>query len=205
MKEKTVVSVLFWFTVCYLVLFSIIASVQKNYKFLYWVGIMSVFIFIILVYYKRLHLSVSLITCLTIFGAMHIMGGNIYINSIKLYDTWLIPGIFRYDNLVHTFGTAITTLIAYNILQPKMGNSRPHRPFAFTLMLVLIAMGIGALNEVVEFFAVVFLGAGHAVGDYFNNQLDLVYNLIGSIIVAVFLYYHHKKHHLCQKTSGNKL
>lgn len=194
MKEKTVVSAIAFFMMCYLVLFSIIAVVQKNYEFIYWAGITTVFIVIILVYYQQLHLPVSLIVCLTIFGAMHIMGVNIHIGSARLYDLWLIPQILKYDNLVHAFGTAIATLIAYNILLPKTENSMHYRPFAFILMLVLIAMGIGALNEIVEFFAVVFLGAGHAVGDYFNNQVDLVYNLIGSIIVAFFLYYHHKKH-----------
>ncbi len=182
--------------ICYLALFSIIAVVQKNYEFLYYTGIMTVFIVIILVYYQQLHLPVSLIICLTILGAMHILGGNVYINSIKLYDFWLIPKFFKYDNLVHAFGTAIATLVAYNILLPKTERSVQYRPFAMVLMLVLIAMGIGALNEIVEFFAVVFLGAGHTVGDYFNNQLDLVYNLIGAIIVSFFLYCHHKKRHI---------
>ncbi|MEM4239580.1 MAG: DUF2238 domain-containing protein [Candidatus Woesearchaeota archaeon] len=194
MQEKTVVSVISWFMMCYLVIFSIIAVAQRNYEFLLKAGIMVVFIIIILMYYQQLHLPISLMVCLTIFGIMHIMGGNLYIHSIRLYDTWLIPGIFRYDNLVHAFGTAITTLIAYNILVPRVGSPQKYRPFAFTLMLVMIAMGIGALNEVVEFFAVVFLGAGKVVGDYFNNQMDLVYNFVGAIIVAIFLYNHHKKH-----------
>ncbi|MEM2916287.1 MAG: DUF2238 domain-containing protein [Candidatus Woesearchaeota archaeon] len=204
MKEKTVVSVIALFMVCYLVLFSIIAVVQRNYEFLYYTGIMVIFIVIILVYYQQLHLPVSLIACLTILGVMHILGGNLYINSTKLYDTWLIPRFLKYDNLVHAFGTAIATLVAYNILQPKTENGTHYRPFAFVLMLILIAMGIGALNEIVEFFAVVFLGAGRAVGDYFNNQLDLVYNLIGSIIVSFFLYHHQKKHHAYRNASGNK-
>ncbi len=201
MNEKTVVSVLFWFTVCYLFLFSIVSSVQKNYEFLYYTAVIAVFLFIIMHYYQQFHLSVTLVVCLTILGVMHILGGNLHIDGTRLYDLWLIGGVFKYDNLVHAFGTIIETLVAYNILLPHMENSAKWRPFAFSLMLVLIAMGIGALNEIVEFFAVVFLGAGHAVGDYFNNQVDLVYNLVGSIIVSVFLYYHHKKYHSQEKKS----
>ncbi len=195
MQEKTVVSALFWFTVCYLVLFSIVSSIQKNYEFLYYTAIIAVFLFIIMHYYQQFHLSVTLVICLTVLGVMHILGGNLYIHGIKLYDFWLIPGVFKYDNLVHAFGISIATLVSYNILLPKMQYSTKFRPFAFSLMLVLMAMGIGALNEIVEFLAVVFLGAQDGVGDYFNNQIDLVYNLIGAIFVSVILYYHHKKHH----------
>ncbi len=196
MDERTVVSAMFWFTAMYLLLFSIISGIQQNYEFLYYAGIMSLFVFIILFYYKQFHLTITLIVCLVVLGAMHILGGNIYFAGTRLYDTWLIPGILKYDNLVHAFGTAIATLVCYNILLPKMENSTKYRPFAFSLMLVLMAMGVGALHEITEFLAVVFLGAQDTVGDYFNNQIDLVYNLIGSIIVSVFLYFHHKKYHV---------
>lgn len=189
-------SFIFWFTVCYLVIFSVISGVQRNYEFLYYTGVIAVFIFVIAFYYHHFHLTLPLVICLTLLGIMHILGGNFYINSTRLYDFWLISGIFKYDNLVHAFGTAIATLVAYNILLPQMEDSARFRPFAFSLMLVLIAMGIGALNEIVEFFAVVFLGAAEGVGDYFNNTVDLVYNLVGSIIVAVFLYRHHRKYHV---------
>jgi uncharacterized membrane protein YjdF len=199
MDEKTVVSVMFWFTVTYLTIFSIISSIEGNYEFLYYTSVLAIFVFIILFYYRELHMTKTLIVCLTVLGVLHIAGGNVYIHGTRLYDFWLIPGIFKYDNLVHAFGIAIATLVAYNILLPKMENSTKYRPFAFSLMLVLIAMGIGALNEVVEFFAVVFLGAAKGVGDYFNNTVDLVYNLVGATIVSVALYYHHKRRHLVKK------
>jgi uncharacterized membrane protein YjdF len=201
MDEKTVVSVMFWFTVTYLTLFSIISSIEGNYEFLYYTCVIAVFMFVILFYYHQLHLTKTIIFSLTLLGVLHIAGGNIHIAGTRLYDIWLITGIFKYDNLVHAFGIAIATLVAYNILLPKMENSTKYRPFAFSLMLVLIAMGIGALNEVVEFFAVIFLGAAKGVGDYFNNTVDLVYNLLGSTLVSVFLYYHHKKHHAPKKNN----
>jgi len=196
MREQTVLSFIFWFTVSYLVLFSIVSAIQRNYEFLYYTGIIAVFIFVITFYYHHFHLTLPLVIGLTLLGVLHILGGNLYVHGTKLYDLWVVAGFLKYDNIVHCFGTAIATLVAYNILLPQMERPAKWRPFAFSLMLVLIAMGIGALNEVVEFFAVVFLGAGHAVGDYFNNTVDLVYNLIGSVVVSVFLYYHHKKYHV---------
>lgn len=68
-----------------------------------------------------------------------------------------------------------------------------HHPALFSLLLILIALGIGALNEILEFGAVVFLDAQEAVGDYFNNAADLVFNLIGSVIAVIFIHPYHKK------------
>ena len=57
-----------------------------------------------------------------------------------------------------------------------------------------MAMGVGAFNEILELIAVVFLGAAEQVGDYFNNALDLFFNLIGSTIACFFIIHYHKKH-----------
>ena len=54
-------------------------------------------------------------------------------------------------------------------------------------------MGTGALNEVLEFGAVILFGAAKQVGDYLNNALDLVFNLTGSIIACFFIHPYHKK------------
>ena len=57
----------------------------------------------------------------------------------------------------------------------------------FILLLVIIGMGLGVINELVEFVAVLVFDVGKQVGDYTNNLLDLVFNTIGSIIMATFL------------------
>ena len=49
---------------------------------------------------------------------------------------------------------------------------------------VLAGLGIGALNEMIEFSMVVLANAGAAVGGYYNNALDLIFNFIGNIIGA---------------------
>jgi uncharacterized membrane protein YjdF len=66
-------------------------------------------------------------------------------------------------------------------------------PILFSLLLILIALGIGAVNEISEFAAVVFLGAQESVGDYFNNALDLVFNLFGAIVACFFIFPYHRK------------
>ena len=52
---------------------------------------------------------------------------------------------------------------------------------------ILSAIGIGLLNAVIEFGMVIFADAADAVGGYYNTALDLVFNLIGAIIGAVFV------------------
>ena len=49
------------------------------------------------------------------------------------------------------------------------------------LIVVLAVTGVGALNEIFELGAVVFTGST-GVGGYYNNALDLIFNLIGAII-----------------------
>jgi hypothetical protein len=54
-------------------------------------------------------------------------------------------------------------------------------------------MGTGAFVEIIEFSAVVFLGAAEQVGDYFNNAIDLLFNLTGSGIACFFIMHYHRK------------
>jgi len=154
---------------------------------------MAVLILIVGLYHKKLHLSKTLLFGLTLLGLMHILGGNVHLFGVRLYDLWLIPEIFKYDNLVHGFGIFLATLVAYNLLRPHLDVKMKHNPYFLSLILILIAMGIGAFNEVLELGAVLFLNAGSGVGDYINNAFDLFFNLIGSVIACVFIIRYHLK------------
>ena len=52
---------------------------------------------------------------------------------------------------------------------------------------VLASLGIGLLNEILEFTMVVFADAGDAVGGYYNTALDLVFNFIGAVLGVWFV------------------
>jgi putative membrane protein len=56
---------------------------------------------------------------------------------------------------------------------------------AIGLIVFLASIGIGALNEVIEFSVVVLFTSG--VGDYFNNALDLVFNAAGALISVLYM------------------
>ena len=52
---------------------------------------------------------------------------------------------------------------------------------------VLAASSIGALNEVIEFIAVIALDS-EGVGGYTNTAIDLVANLLGAIVGTLYMY-----------------
>ena len=58
-------------------------------------------------------------------------------------------------------------------------------------------MGVGAGAEITELLAVVFFDASAAVGDYYNNAIDLVFNLLGSLTACGYLiiYHNYKNKH----------
>ena len=182
-----------YFTLAYLIFFTVFSIVKGNYEFLYYTIILSALIIILALYHKKFHLSKSIILGLTILGAMHVFGGNIHIAGTRLYDLWFIQDVFKYDNLVHAFGIFVATFVAYNIISPHLDKKIKHNSFLLSVILVAIAMGTGAFNEVIELGAVVFLDAAQQVGDYMNNALDLVYNLIGSIIASIIIVFYHKR------------
>ncbi|MCK5082487.1 MAG: hypothetical protein KAR31_06230, partial [Candidatus Omnitrophica bacterium] len=57
---------------------------------------------------------------------------------------------------------------------------------------VIGSMGLGAVNEIVEFLAMVFVPETN-VGGYVNTALDLVANLTGSLIAAFLIYFLQKR------------
>ncbi|MBN1778868.1 MAG: DUF2238 domain-containing protein, partial [Candidatus Buchananbacteria bacterium] len=182
-----------FFTIGYLVAFALEAFGRGNWEFVYYIVMMTVLIYIIVSINKRLHLAFFIIWNLSFLGFLHLLGGNFYLHGIRLYDYYFIPDILRYDNIVHTYGTFIATVALYSLLSPYISkNLKKHYPI-FAIVLVLMAIGIGVLNELVEFFAVVFLNAAEQVGGYYNNALDLLFNTIGSILGTIFIYFYHER------------
>ncbi len=193
MKEELKLKLVSIFTALYLIVFAVLTLISKNYEFLYYIIIIGIFIGIIIHYHKSFHLTPHIIISLSILGFMHFAGGIFHPFGIRLYDLYLIKNIFRYDNLIHSLGIFIATFVGYNLFKPHLSKKIKYNMFLLSLVIILIAMGVGAFIEVLEFGAVVFLGAAKQVGDYFNNALDLFFNLVGSIIACFFIIHYHKK------------
>ncbi|MDD4290155.1 MAG: DUF2238 domain-containing protein, partial [Patescibacteria group bacterium] len=121
---------------------------------------------------------------------LHFLGGSLKINGIRLYDTILIPifaeplNIFRYDQLLHAFCYFVFVFFVYSIVKNNLKEDIKKGVTLF--IIVLIAEGIGAINEIIELSTVIFFHT-QGVGNYYNNALDLVFNLIGALIGSIII------------------
>lgn len=196
------------FTGAYLLTAICAAVWLGNTEFIFYIGVMLALIAVVLAVHARVRLSTGLLWALTAWGAMHMAGGLVPVppdwptdaGSPVLYSWWIIPGAeegargwLKYDQMTHAFGFAAATWLCWQALEGALTDApqgspdespRPTlRPTPGLLALVAIAgMGLGALNEVVEFTATRFMDTN--VGGYENTGWDLVFNALGASFAA---------------------
>lgn len=167
---------------------------RQNMEFVLYVVVLGVLVgaMLTLHHYVRLHLAA--LWGLSLWGLAHLCGGLAQIpanwpvtpgNTHVLYNLWLIPHALKYDQLVHAYGFALTTWICWQALQRAFSNRGVDVAPSFGLLTLCAAagMGFGALNEVVEFMAVLTIPHTN-VGGYVNTGWDLVSNFVGAVIGA---------------------
>jgi len=161
----------------------------KNYEFLGYALVVGFLYFLLIKADKHYNFPLISIWLFSIWVVTHFLGGAVYIGSTKLYDYVLIPilgapyHILRYDQLIHAYCYVAIGILVYFALKKHMKTDSKNSLIVFT---ILAAIGIGLLNEVIEFGMVIFADAAEAVGDYYNTAQDLVFNLIGAIIAAFY-------------------
>jgi hypothetical protein len=131
--------------------------------------------------------SDAAIWLLVLTGTLHLAGGLLpdLTGDGVLYDTWLVSGVLRYDQVVHMIGSAAATVGSWQLIGSWLDLSRtPVRTQAYVA--AIAGLGKGALNEVIEFLIAVRLPAAH-VGGYENTGWDLVFDVAGCVAAAVFL------------------
>ena len=122
-------------------------------------------------------------------GLLHLPDGWPMENGSVLYNLWLIPGLLKYDQLVHAYGFGITTWLCWQALSVGIARVSKIRPTPTIGLMVLCAaggMGFGAFNEVVEFVATLTIPKTN-VGGYVNTGWDLVANLVGCGLAAILI------------------
>ena len=135
---------------------------------------------------KRLNYPPVTLGLLILWLTFHLVGGTLLVKGVKLYDLMLITiigepyNILKYDQVIHVFCYVAMTRLIFVPISNVLKNDASL--FLIGLVTILAGSGIGAMNEVVEFAAVVFLDAGDAVGGYTNTALDIVANTIGALI-----------------------
>ncbi len=177
-----------------------LALSKGNTEFLFYILVMFVFIALVATVHIRVSLSYCSLWFLSIWGLMHMAGGLINVpgswptnNSSVLYSLWIIPHYLKYDNIVHAFGFGVTTWVCWQALARMVSvNDILPKPTIGKLTLSIAAgLGFGALNEIFEFIATLFISDTN-VGGYINTGWDLVANLTGAIITAILIRLNYK-------------
>ena len=175
-------------TITYLIPFAIICLQGGNREFLLYLGVMLGLIPLVAWLHARIGLHVATLWGLSLWGLAHLAGGLLRIpdhwphdDTPVLYDLWLVPGRLRYDQLVHACGFGLCTWLCWQGLQAAFRAAGASvRPSLGLLGLCCLAgMGLGALNELVEFLAVLTIPHTN-VGGYENTGWDLVFNAVGA-------------------------
>lgn len=192
------------FVAGYTVVFGALALRGGNIEFALYTGAMVIYIAVIYALDRRVGLTRLVLWLLAVWGLLHMAGGIVPIpealtdgDKRVLYALRVSDWLPRYDQVVHAFGFFAATLlcgeavaaalrgdIGSEAAPPAVREVPRWRPvslsFGLTAGAVLMGMGLGAFNEVVE-FAITRVMTEHGVGGYTNTGWDLVSNMAGAV------------------------
>jgi hypothetical protein len=161
-----------------------------NYEFLVYVGVIIFFLVLIGLSLRKVDYTFGTLVGLTLWSALHLAGGGIYIGEERLYDIILFRisdkyPIWRYDQLVHIWGFGASTLLGFSLLR-KLLVKPVKASVPLSIILIMTGLGFGALNEILEFIVSQAVPES-GVGGYINTSLDLCSNLIGAILALIYI------------------
>ncbi len=179
----------------YMVVFSAMAVTRGNAEFIMYSGAMVVFIGVILLVHRRVTLSGVALWGLALWGLMHMAGGTVPAGTdadgatFVLYAWRPIEWLPKYDQVVHAFGFGVAALVSFEAISSGFDartwdERRAHATVGVCAASALCAMGLGTVNEIVEFIAVLSLPET-GVGGYMNTAWDMVSNAVGATTVAL--------------------
>lgn len=170
--------------------FTLLFLSRQNYEFLIYIAVIIFFLLLILLTNEKVNYPNIVLWGLTVWAFLHMSGGGIYVRGKKLYELILIPligdpyYILKYDQFVHMVGFGIAALAMYYLLKSRL--KKNNQWVAVSVVIIMAGLGVGALNEILEFIATV-ITPETGVGGYINTSLDLVFNLIGAILAMAFI------------------
>lgn len=196
MISKTQKWFLIIFNLAYVLGFGAYYLLAGNYEFVWYVAVLVFFFILVLATWSRAKFDPIILWGLSIWGLLHMAGGGLKVGDGVLYSLYLIPiigsgdaYILKFDQVVHMFGFAVATLVVYHLLRPYLNNQTNWK--VVYPLIIAAGMGLGVLNEIVEFIAVVIF-PNTGVGGYYNTAIDLIFNTLGAIAAAFFIHYYYR-------------
>jgi hypothetical protein len=184
------------FTAAYMAAAVPFALAVGNKEFLFYIVVMIVLIAAIGAVHLRVGLSTGALWALSVWGLLHMAGGLVPVPSDwpidgavrVLYSWWLVPGLLKYDQVVHVYGFGVLTWVCWQALRSAIEarGGQARLSFGLLVLCATASMGFGALNEIVE-FAATQVFAKTNVGGYENTGWDLVANAVGAVAAAALI------------------
>ncbi len=133
--------------------------------------------------YQRHELRAATLWGLAAWGLAHLSGGLLEVDGEVVYRLQLIPDLLRYDQAVHAIGFGFATAAVWDVMldvAPQVSRA----PAA--AISALGGMGLGAINEAVEFI-ITRVQPNSNVGGFVNTGYDLIFNAIGCVTAGLIL------------------
>ena len=179
------------FTLAYVVGFAAWFLAIGNVEFLWYIATLLFFVVLIALTIGRTKFPPFILWGLSVWGLAHMAGGGIKVGGNVLYALVLIPivgdgelRILKYDQVVHFYGFAVTAVVLWHLLRTNFPALRG--TWTIYCFSALASMGLGCLNELIEFAAVLGLPDTN-VGGYYNTALDLAFNSAGAVIAMLLV------------------
>lgn len=161
-----------------------------NFEFVIYVAVIVLIIGAVLLTAHKTEFPVWQLWLLSVWGLMHVLGGAVVLDNNVLFGYRIYPFldlggdfyILKYDQVVHAYLYGVVAMMSLHILRRL--RSIEGRQWTLGVVAILTAVGISALNEIMEFLIAATMER-NGVGGYENSMLDLMFNLGGAIIATV--------------------
>jgi hypothetical protein len=176
------------FTLAYVLGFTVWFLAIGNAEFIVYIVTMAALIALVAFTLRKAEYPAAMLWALAIWGLAHMAGGGVPVDGSVLYNLALVPlvetdryVILKYDQLVHAYGFGVTAWLMHHLMTRHYPETRGT---ATALVYpALAAMGLGAVNEMIEFTAVLMVPDTN-VGGYYNTALDLCFNALGALLAV---------------------
>jgi len=174
--------------------FTTLFAMRGNYEFIIYIFVLGGLMALVIGTHKTFKYSTSILWALTIWSFAHLIGGGLeYAPGEVFYKLMILPiigepySVLKYDQVVHFYGFWVTGIVMYYVLKPSLiKNIANTRSIIF--IIVMASLGLGAVNEIIEFTATVVVPDTN-VGGYENTAIDLVADLLGAVGAGIYLRY----------------
>ena len=173
------------FTLAYITGFTVWFLSIGNVEFLWYVVTVLALMALIGATRRKAQYPLAILWALSCWGLAHMAGGGVPVGETVLYGVRLVPiinsgelTVLKYDQVVHTFGFGVTAWLLWHLMDlhfPKLRGT-----WTILVYPALGSMGLGAVNEMIEFTAVLAFTDTN-VGGYYNTMLDTVFNALGAV------------------------